>query len=451
MKPLSYRLLYTSNTITQWFKRRFTALGMGIIIFMIVSAMIGIDTKQTMAYQIFAFLLAMIGIAILWSLRFSTPWNGSRRDRFTVSRTLPKFGTVNTRLQYSILFENRTSKQQIGLQIKEKFVDPRPSRADLNKYLRSFPRTSRFVSLTIIYYRWIKLIKRNQGATTKAVKLPTIAPRSKTKTMVELMPSRRGIIRLAGVTIARPDPLGIFNACKTLSLPQSILILPKRYQIPHFELSGARQAQSGNVSLASSVGDSEEFMSLRDYRPGDPLRKIHWKSWAKTDKPVVREEQAEFFVRHALILDTFQTAEYSEILEEAVSVAASFACDFQTQESLLDLMFVAESAYCFTSGRGLGNTEQMLEILACVKACQDKSFESLTSKVMERISLLSGCICVLITWDEERKKLVRYLESLKVPTLVLVISETEPKDRFEFKNLHWLEMGKVPESLMQVS
>jgi uncharacterized protein (DUF58 family) len=289
MKALSYRLFNTSYTVTQWFKRRFTGLGIGIVICLVISAIIGIDTKQTLAYQIFAFLLAMLVIAMVCSLRF--------RDRFMVSRTLPKFGTVGVRLQYSIIVENRTSNTQIVLQLTENFGDFRPKRAELTKYLRSFPRKGRFISLTVLYYRWLQLIKRNQGATTKAISLPTIAPRSSIKAMVQLVPLRRGMIRLAGVIVSRPDPLGLFNACQIISLAQSILILPKRYQIPSFELSGVRKAQSGNVSLASSVGDSEEFMSLRDYRPGDPLRKIHWKSWAKTDKPVVKEEQAEFFVR----------------------------------------------------------------------------------------------------------------------------------------------------------
>ena len=63
--------------------------------------------------------------------------------------------------------------------------------------------------------------------------------------------------------------------------------------------------------MASSVGESEEFVSLRDYRRGDPMRHIHWKSWAKTGKPIVKEFQDEFFVRHALILDTFAGGEQS--------------------------------------------------------------------------------------------------------------------------------------------
>src|SRR5207253_2587362 len=82
-----------------------------------------------------------------------------------------------------------------------------------------------------------------------------------------------------------------------------------------------------------------------------PLRRGHWKSWARVGRPVVKEYLDEFFVRHALILDTFTGDLGDPIFEEAVSVAASVAISMQTQESLLDLMFVGPEAYCFTAGR----------------------------------------------------------------------------------------------------
>ena len=210
-------------------------------------------------------------------------------------------------------------------------------------------------------------------------------------------------------------------------------------------------SQSGSISMASSVGDSEEFNSLRDYRPGDPLRKIHWKSWAKIDKPVVKEEQSEYFVRHALILDNFQAQSHSEELEEAVSIAASFACNLHTQESLLDLMFVGLDSYCFTAGRGLGSSEQMLEILAGVAACQDKTFDSLAHSVKQRISSLSGCICILIAWDDKRRELIQYLQKFNVPLLTLLIAESPQQFKnLDLENLYVLPKGKIQETLMSI-
>jgi hypothetical protein len=198
-------------------------------------------------------------------------------------------------------------------------------------------------------------------------------------------------------------------------------------------------------------------MALREYRRGDPLRHIHWRSWAKAGKPIVKEYEDEFFVRHALVLDTFSEEPDSEVLEEAVSVAASFACTFLTQESLLDLLFVGNQSYCFTAGRGLAHADQMLEILASVKHCADKKFEALEHLVLNHVASLSGCICVLQHWDDARRRLVDKLKALGVPLLVLVIvppggniSDAGGSLRDAPGTLHVLEVGKIEEGLRQL-
>jgi len=187
-------------------------------------------------------------------------------------------------------------------------------------------------------------------------------------------------------------------------LKQSILVLPKRYPLPQILLPGSRKYQRGGISLASSVGNSQEFVSTREYRPGDPVRQIHWKSWAKLGKPVIKEFQDEFFERHGLILDTFIEKSNYPLFEEAVSVAASFASQVQTQESIMDLMFIGSKAYCFSAGRGLAQTEKVLEILASVQQCTEKAFSSLTELVIGHVEALTGCICIFVQWNKERKK-----------------------------------------------
>src|SRR5438105_9976844 len=97
------------------------------------------------------------------------------------------------------------------------------------------------------------------------------------------------------------------------------------------------------------------------------------------------------------------------MFEEAVSVAASFACAVQTQESLLDLLFVGPQSYCFTAGRGVAHTEQMLEILAAVRPCSEHSFNSLETLVINHVSSVSGCVCVFLSWDRERRDFVEKL------------------------------------------
>jgi uncharacterized protein (DUF58 family) len=260
-------------------------------------------------------------------------------------------------------------------------------------------------------------------------------------------------LRFTGAALARTDPLGLFRSCVTVPASQTVLILPKRYLLPPIALPGSMKYQEGGVALAANVGRSDEFVSLRDYRRGDPLRHIHWRSWAKAGRPIVKEFEDEFFVRHALVLDTFTAEPHSEILEEAVSVAASFACTVLTQESLLDLLFVGAESYCFTAGRGLGHVDRMLEILAGVRACRDKPFPTLEHLVLSHISAVSGCVCVLLAWDAARREFVKKLQTLGVPVLVLVVAapgraELDPGPlRDEPHRFQVLELGRIEQDL----
>jgi uncharacterized protein (DUF58 family) len=335
----------------KWRIRRFTPAGRAVLMGVVFTAIVGLDTKQTMAYQAFTLLLSILATDMLASLFF--------RLRFSATRSLPRFGSAGDKIRYRVVIHNQTGRLQRGLWLFENFDDACPSYEEYRGTSEPNEKRRNFIDRAFGYYRWLWLISRKRKAAAEAVPLPDLQPHSQTEVAIEIAPSHRGVIRLTGLTIARSGPFGLYHACKTVDMAQSVLILPKRYELPPVDLSGSRRYQSGGVALASSVGDSEEFVSLRDYRPGDPLRRIHWKSWAKVGKPVVKEYQDEFFLRHALILDTFSDAAYSEALEQAVSVAASFTCQIQTQESLLDLMFVGTQAYCFTSGRGLAGTRSL--------------------------------------------------------------------------------------------
>lgn len=446
MKHFLYRIFHFTYTLEQSRRRRLTTNGLIIFSCLIISAVLGLDTNQNMTYQIFTFLLSIFIISIISSRFF--PF------RFSAIRTLPRFATVGVNLKYRIIIHNKTNKIQNNLKLLESFADPRPTFQEFIETPEPFEKKRNPFDRYVGYYRWVWLIARKRVAAAKQIDLPSLPPNNKIEVVYEITPAYRGVIRFADLTVIRPDPFGLLNAYTTIYLPQSLLVLPQLYNLPSVKLPGTRRYQSGGVALASSVGDSEEFRSLREYRPGDSLRKIHWKSWAKIGKPIVKEEQDEFFVRHALILDTFQKEKYSEILEEAVAIAASLACEVQTQESLLDLMFVGHEAYCFTFGRGLSHTDKMLEILASVVACRDKSFDSLIPTVMERISLLSGCICIFLTWDETRKKLINYLKGVGIHTLVLILSDKENID-WEFRqdnltSFHILKLGNIQEDLMRI-
>jgi uncharacterized protein (DUF58 family) len=448
-----YRNLRLFSALTYRLERRFTPAGKFVCATLIACAVVGVDTNQTVAYQAFTFLLALFLIALGGIALFPA--------RFTAKRVLPRFVTAGEPFTYHVIIQNHSHRKQKGLYLIEDFADPRPSFEEFTTLREPEEEQRNAFDRLFKYHRWQWLLSRKLAvglnSELKPQPMPVLLPDEESEIRLELTPSCRGILEFSSLTIARPDPLGLLYSLRTIENRQSVCVLSKRYIIPDLHLAGTRQYQSGGVALASSVGDSEEFRSLRDYRPGDPPRHIHWKSWAKTGKPVVKEYQNEFFIRHALVLDTFLNALFDEAFEEAVAVASSLACSLQTQESLLDLMFVGERAYCFTSGRGISSAERMLEILAAVQPCREQPFGHLASLVLNRAALLTSIICILLKWDNERQEMIRRLKALGIPLIVLVIANRdmdttpEPGPMSDTPEcLHFLTVGKIQKKLNEL-
>ena len=439
LRPL-YRVYRLVSGARHWCQLHFTPAGLTILCALVAASILGPDTENNAAYQAFALLLCLLVVAAAFNWTF--------RASFSALRLLPRFGTAGCPLAYTVVVKNLTAKNQAGLTLMEELADPRPSfrewravQAAERKQLRSF-RFSAPQQATPF-----------RPATVTAASVPTVTPQEEVEVRLQLTPLRRGALRFDAVRLARPDPLGLLRAFAKVPLPQTTLILPRRYRLPPMSFPGTLKYQDGGVALASNVGQSEEFVALRDYRHGDPLRHIHWRTWARAGKPVVKEFEDEFFVRHALVLDTFTSHPQSEVFEEAVSVAASFACAIQTQESLLDLLFVGPQSFCFTAGRGLAHTDQMLEVLASVRACGDRPFGELEHLVLNHITAVSGCICVLLAWDEARWKFVEKVKRLNIPMMVLVIVEPGGATleagpmRDDPERFRVLELGRIEQDL----
>ncbi len=436
-----YRLFRVTAALQHRLGRRFTRGGRLAAAALGAAGIIGLDTNRTLGYQAFAFLLALLLTALAWRFGF--------HPRLRVRRVLPRFVTAGEPAAYRVVLENAGARVERGLVLVEEMADPRPSFEQFRTSREPGEERRNWFDRRVGYPRWDWLVARNQLATIPECALPPLPPGDAGEVRVALTPHRRGRLELRGVTLARRDPFGLVNALSTIPLPQSLLVLPRRYAMPGLALPGTRKYQPGGVALANHVGDSEEFAALRDYRPGDPVRRVHWKSLARAGRPVVKEYQDEFFVRHALVLDTFAEADPSEAFEEAVSVAASVACAIRTQEALLDLFFVGPETYCFTAGRGLAHTERLLEVLAGVRVCREKPFETLHHAVLERHEALSGCVAVLLAWDEPRRAFVRHLRALGTPVQAYVVVEPGSPVAVGHGEFRRLEVGRIAEDLAQ--
>lgn len=355
-----------------WRRLHLTPFGHVLLVGALAAAMLGVDTTRTTAYQVFSLLAALLLVAGLALRRL--------RVAAEVQRQLPTFATQGQPFSYVLTF-SRLTMPTTGLQLFEQF--------------------------------------RHDAAPTDLVEAHWTSDR---QASVTWSPIRRGIWRSDQIYLCRTDPLGIFRTLSALPCPGRLIVLPAPLVIDPPRLPGQRRYQPGGISQSSSIGDSTEFIGLRDYRPGDPLHRIDWKGFARTGHPVVREYQDEYFTRYALVLDTDLPPRDTLRLDRAVAAAIALATQIDLQETLLDLMIVGTQTIHLTAGRGQLQLPDLLEILASAEA-RPGGLQALHTTLDTLLPQLTAVVLVLVCWNEDRQALV---DTLRQQGVVVEVYVAEP-------------------------
>jgi len=242
---------------------------------------------------------------------------------------------------------------------------------------------------------------------------------------------RRGRYILPGPTAVSAFPFGLTQSKRFHAQPQPLIVYPAFHRLVHADVPAGLRHQPGGIVLTSHIGESMEFIGNREYRPGDRLRDLHPRSWARVGYPVVKQFQEEFLTRIAVLVDTYPPpwlsrrglpSPASRSLEAVLSMAAGISDYLARQEYIVDLFAAGPELYHFQAGRSLGYLDNILDILACIEACKDDALDVVGARFTEEVGRMSTVIMVLMDWDEKREALVRRVESMGVSVKPIVVS-----------------------------
>lgn len=347
--------------------------------------LISLDTRRSHGFMLFAACAAPLLIAWLFH-RFRAP-------PVALEWTLPVRATAGRAVAVAAILKSRTGRVVRNVRL----AIPRPIR--WGSSLRFSPKEA----------------------------LLDVDPSEGSRVSLELLPLRRGRYVVRGAAARRTDPIGL-AAGRALQLPeQALLVYPRYWSMDDFTVPAGRRYQPGGIPLSSSTGDAIEFIGTREYREGDPLRNIHWRSWARRGEPVVKEYQEEYFCRIALILDTFSPArprpEHVRGFEAAISVLASIADFYSRSEYIVDILAAGPEIYEVSSGRSLAYLDNVLDVLACLEPCHEFPFEKISPSLFERLQRITTVVVVLQDWDQPREDFLRRVKGLGTAVRALVVRE----------------------------
>ena len=261
--------------------------------------------------------------------------------------------------------------------------------------------------------------------------LDELRPGEQTEVTYALTPLRRGAYDFKGPQVATAFPFGVYHTARRLPAPHRMLVYPRFAKLDAIRLPTGRKHQPGGLQLVSHVGDSEEFIGLREYRPGDRLRDLHHRAWARVGRPVVREYQQEYLTRIALVVDTFAGGARPgrrdvRRFEAGISLGAAVADVLSRQEYVVDIFAAGPDLYHFQAGRSLAYLDDILDVLACVDACPTSPFQTIGPALLAEIAQLSTAVVVMLDWDAERREFVRQIQEQGVEVKLVVVRDGEP-------------------------
>ena len=138
----------------------------------------------------------------------------------------------------------------------------------------------------------------------------------------------RGRYAIGPLVIRMTDPFGLCELARTFPATERLTVIPQVTPLPSTRMAG-EYSGSGESRARSVAVHGDDDVAIREYRRGDDLRRVHWKSTARTGALMVRREEQPWESQATIVLDTRAVAHRGDgptgSFEWAVSAAASIA------------------------------------------------------------------------------------------------------------------------------
>jgi uncharacterized protein (DUF58 family) len=260
--------------------------------------------------------------------------------------------------------------------------------------------------------------------------------------------TRRGAFLLGPTVLASGDPFGLFTIRKWIPAMDTLVILPMSFPISTFPPPPGL-LPGGKTIRQRSYDVTPHAAGVREYVPGDPMKRIHWPSTAHRGRFMVKEfeqdpqadiwifldaqgevqsslpESPVVFNEGSWLLRRPKIALPRNTFEYAISAAASLASFFLADRRAVGLACAAGKFIIVSAERGERQVNKIMETLAFLQP--EGSLPLLGLMEMQAKLLPRGSGVILVT-PSARPELLLAVEDLRRrslrPVVVLIKSET---------------------------
>ncbi len=218
---------------------------------------------------------------------------------------------------------------------------------------------------------------RRDGVARIAYRLPT---------------ARRGELLIGPLDLTVGDPLGLVRTISRAANQVRLVVRPQLMELGVLRATAGHEPTADQQPIKALASSGDEFFALRPYVVGDELRRVHWKSSARSGELVVRQEERPRAGRVTVVLDRRADVYDDRGFDRACSVAISaLYAGWRSDDAL---RFLTTSPASLTDVRSRNDLDAIDEQLALLSTSRDAS---LIRTVDELARIGRGGTVVIIT------------------------------------------------------
>ena len=241
----------------------------------------------------------------------------------------------------------------------------------------------------------------------------TLWPGESGETHAQLETPNRGVFFIGPAQVYSTDPLGLQTFTQNLPVVTELVVTPALIPLRTSWLRGAASQGWRGSASALTRGEGDDFYGVREYQPGDEMRRVHWRTTARTGRLAVTEYAQgvtlDVVVALDLSLDAYRGTGEGEgsALETAISLTATLLDDLLRYGHTVRLLTQTISPEDSAPASNLNDMPRLLECLA--RASADAVDPLAASLEADRAEGAAAATLVLITPDFESSRLAAFL------------------------------------------
>jgi uncharacterized protein (DUF58 family) len=271
-----------------------------------------------------------------------------------------------------------------------------------------------------LFAPWIEIVNESQLPFSSGSRLLTLVNgRQKRNYLARTWITRRGAFPLGPTIISAGDPFGLFRWSKEIPSVEDIIILPMIFEIQSF-IFPRGLLPGGQVIRRKSHDITPHASGVRDYAPGDAMKRIHWPTSVRRNQLMVKEFEQDPQAEVWLFLDSQKSVHFERLneqddvpvesmlfgrkpkflltpstLEYSISITASLVHYFLAQRRSVGFVSAGQAFSIHPAERSDRQEAKILATLAFVKADGELSIAALVAA--QASQLPQGSSAILVT------------------------------------------------------